>query len=333
MLRKFFKGLFNRCAVCNKKGNPDDGTLAESHGVYMCRECIGQNSPTKTSPTRKTKRGWNELVSPIDFESFIGQEPIKLELSTILRATKKHGIPVQHVLFSGNFGLGKTTIANIFADMVGRCSYVTASNIKDMEDFPRTQVVVVDEIHTIREEEWLLTVMDRGEQTILGATTTAGSLSGPLRSRFVSLVLEPYSVEELQKMVVGAATNLKYKCPDYVSHEVARRGKTVARIALFLFKRIYDRLILSDTDVTPELLQGWFEGMKIDADGLDNADRAYIGCLSDIPIGIQNLSAMTGLDKITIEESVEPYLLTHGFVKRTSRGRIAGDREVIGVWK
>ena len=73
--------------------------------------------------------------------------------------------------------------------------------------------------------------------------------------------------------------------------------------------------------------------MKIDADGLDNADRAYISCLSERPTGIQNLAAMTGLDKITIEESVEPYLLTHGFVKRTPRGRIAGDREVIGVWK
>lgn len=333
MLRKLFKGLFNRCSVCGKKGNPDDGTLVACHNVYMCRECVGQENPTKTSPTRKAKQGWNELVSPTTFESFIGQESIKLELSTILRATKKHGIPVQHVLFSGNFGLGKTTLANIFAGMVGRSSYVTAVNIKDMSEFPQTQVVVVDEIHTIREEEWLLTVMDKGEQTILGATTTAGSLSGPLRSRFVSLVLEPYSIEELQKMVVGAATNLKYNCPDYVSHEVARRGKTVARIALFLFKRVYDRLILSEDDVTPELLQQWFDGMKIDADGLDNADRAYIGCLSEIPIGIQNLSAMTGLDKITIEESVEPYLLTHGFVKRTSRGRIAGDRQVIGVWK
>lgn len=298
----------------------------------MCTECLGQN-PTPTSATRnRRKAGWNELVSPRDFESFIGQEPIKSELSTILKATKKHGIPVQHVLFSGSFGLGKTTLANIFANMVGRYSYVTAVNIKTEEDFPQTQVVVVDEIHTIRDEEWLLTVMDTGEQTILGATTTAGSLSGPLRSRFVSLVLEPYSVEELQRMVMGAAGNLKYNCPEYVSHEIAQRGKAVARISLFLLKRVYDRVILNDGKVTPELLQEWFDTMKIDADGLDNADRAYISCLSERPIGIQNLSAMTGMDKLTIEESVEPYLLTQGFVQRTPRGRVAGDRQVLGVW-
>jgi len=333
MFEKLFKNLFNRCAVCGKVGSPDDGTLIIAHGVYMCRECLGAETSQPKTKTGKSKHGWNELVSPRDFESFIGQEPIKSELNTILRATKKHGIPVQHVLFSGNFGLGKTTLANIFASMVGKYSYVTAVNIRDEQDFPKTQVVVVDEVHTIRDEEWLLTIMDKGEQTILGATTTAGTLSGPLRSRFVSLVLEPYSVEELQRMVVGAAKNLKYDCPDYVSYEVARRGKTVARIALFLFKRIYDRIILSDTPVTPELLNEWFEGMQIDADGLDNADRAYIGCLSDRPTGIQNLSAMTGMDRVTIEESVEPYLLTHGFVKRTPRGRILGDREVIGVWK
>ena len=333
LFRSLLKGLFNRCAVCGKPGNPDDGTLKVQNGVYMCPECCGEGNPTTAaSPRKNTKRGWNELVSPKDFESFIGQEPIKSELNTILKATKKHGIPVQHVLFSGNFGLGKTTLANIFASMIGKHSYVTAVNIRDESELPRTQVVVVDEVHTIRDEEWLLTVMDKGEQTILGATTTAGSLSGPLRSRFVSLVLEPYSVDELQRMVVGAANNLGYNCPDYVSHEVARRGKTVARIALFLFKRVYDRIILNDKIVTPELLQGWFESMKIDADGLDNADRAYIGCLSDRPIGIQNLTAMTGMDKLTIEESVEPYLLTHGFVKRTPRGRILGDRQIVGVW-
>jgi len=332
MFRNLFKELFNRCAVCGKPGNPDNGELTVQHGVYMCRECFEQPPTKGGARISKTKRGWNELVSPKDFESFIGQESIKSELSTILKATKKHGIPVQHVLFSGSFGLGKTTLANIFASMIGKCSYVTALNIKNEQDLPATQVVVVDEIHTIRDEEWLLTVMDRGEQTILGATTTAGSLSGPLRSRFVSLVLEPYSVEELQVMVGGAATNLKYNCPDYTSYEVAKRGKTVARIALFLFKRVYDRIILNDGNVTPEKLDEWFEGMKIDKDGLDNADRAYIRCLSERAIGIQNLSAMTGMDKITIEESVEPYLLTHGFVRRTPKGRILGDRKTVGVW-
>ena len=324
---KFFD-IYDKCYICgrnNSKLTPLDD------GRYICKECIKkQDKPRRRS--KGSKRAWNDLITPTDFKSFIGQEVIKDELDTILKATKVHGIPVQHVLFSGSFGLGKTTLARIFADMIGRNDYVTAVNLRDIDDFPTSQVVVVDEVHTIRDEEWLLTVMDKGTQTVLAATTTAGSLSGPLRSRFVSLVLQPYSVGELQKMVTGAARNLKYDCPDYVSYEVARRGKTVARIALFLFKRIYDRIILNDKQVTPELLKQWFDDMEIDPDGLDNADRAYLKCLSDKPIGLQNLSAMTGLDRATLEETVEPYLLTHGFVQRTSRGRILGDRQPVEIW-
>ena len=329
MLRLLFGGMFDKCYLCGK-GNKTLHQLDVNQ--YICEDCIKKQERKKKQRPRGSKRGWNDLVSPTDFKTFIGQEPIKQELTTILKATKLHGIPVQHVLFSGGFGLGKTTLARIFADMVGDSEYITAVNIRDERDFPKSQVVVVDEIHTIRDEEWLLTIMDRGSQTILGATTTAGSLSGPLRSRFVSLVLQPYTVEEMQIMVKGAAKNLKYDCPDYVSYEVAKRGKTVARIALFLFKRVYDRVIL-EGKVTPELLDKWFEDMKIDPDGLDNADRAYISCLSDKPIGLQNLAAMTGLDRITLEETIEPYLLTHGFVKRTPRGRILGDRKPAKVWE
>jgi Holliday junction DNA helicase RuvB len=322
--------IFDKCYLCGSGGKLRQ--IDVDH--FICEECIKkQERKEKRNENKRGKRGWNDLISPHDFKSFIGQEPIKQELNTILKATKVHGIPVQHVLFSGSFGLGKTTLARIFAGMIGDNQYTTAVNIRDEKDFPKSQVVVVDEIHTIRDEEWLLTIMDRGTQTILGATTTAGSLSGPLRSRFVSLVLQPYTVDELQVMVKSAAKNLKYDCPDYVSYAVARRGKTVARIGLFLFKRVYDRLILNDGKVTPELLEQWFAEMKIDPDGLDNADRAYLSCLSDKPVGVQNLSAMTGLDRITLEETIEPYLLTHGFIKRTPRGRILGDRKPIGIWE
>jgi len=275
--------------------------------------------------------GWNELITPKTFKDYIGQESIKNELQTMLNANRVHGISVQHCLFSGGFGLGKTSVAKIFADMIGNYSFVVGGNIKDKDDFPTTPVVVVDEIHTMKNEEWLLGIMDAGRQTILGTTTTAGSLSGPLRSRFVSLVLEPYNVDELQRMVNGAAKNLRYSCPSFVSKEVAQRGKCIARVALFLFKRVYDRAILNK-QVTPAILKQWFEDMKIDPDGLDNADRAYLNCLSTTPAGIQYLTAMTGLDRITLEEMVEPYLLNKGFVKRTPRGRVLGSREVAKVW-
>ncbi len=299
---------------------------------YICTSCKRK----LVTPTAlvSTSKNWNEMVSPKSFDDFIGQEPIKDELRTMITANKRTNIHVQHVLFSGGFGLGKTTLANIFASMIGKPGYITATNLKDSGDLPRdTNAVVVDEIHTIKEEEWLLTLMDKGTQTVIGATTTAGSLSGPLRSRFVSLVLQPYSITELQQIINGAANNLKYECPEYVSYEIAKRGKTVARIALFLFKRVYDRIVLNNYDVSLGVLNKWFKEMQIDENGLDNADRAYLNCLSkDRPVGIQNLSAMVGLDKTTLLETVEPYLLTHGFIQRTARGRILGDKQVLQIW-
>jgi Holliday junction DNA helicase RuvB len=133
-------------------------------------------------------------------------------------------------------------------------------------------------------------------------------------------------------MVKGASKNINFNCPDYVAHEIAKRGKSVARVALFLLKRVYDRVVLNNNTVNRKLLDKWFTDMDIDGDGLDNADRAYINSLTDKPVGIQYLTAITGLDKITLEESIEPFLLTHGYVKRTPRGRVLGDRKIIGVW-
>ena len=325
---------FHKCYLCGARRDlyPQ---INNKKSVVICGECLKKEyvKTTKVVKNKKKSSNWNDIVSPETMNDFIGQKPIKTELITMLEATKKHHIIVQHCLFSGSFGLGKTTIAKIFGSMISKdWSIVNASNIASVEDLPSSKVVVVDEIHTIKDEEWLLTVMDSGDQTILGATTTAGRLSGPLRSRFVSLILQPYEVPDLELMVKSASSNLKYDCPDYVANSVAVRGKTVARNALFLFKRVYDRIILNN-GVTPELLENWFEAMKIDADGLDNADRAYVNCLDKTrPIGLQNLSAMTGLDKITLEETIEPYLLTKGFLKRTARGRLLGDKEVINVW-
>jgi Holliday junction DNA helicase RuvB len=174
--------------------------------------------------------------------------------------------------------------------------------------------------------------MDIGGQVIIGATTSAGSLSGPLRSRFVSFVLQPYTIDELNIMVQQAANSFYYKCPKFVSVEIAKRGKSTARIAVFLFKRIYDRISLNDFKVTEKQLADWFSEIRIDEDGLDNGDRAYLASLSDKPVGIKTLSALTGFDCITIEETIEPYLMTRGYVVRTARGRIKGDKVPLKIW-
>jgi Holliday junction DNA helicase RuvB len=303
------------CSVCGT----DDGRLFLS-GESICLDC-------KIRKLSTHRPSWNEMASPSNFDQYIGQETVKSELETMLAASNQHHIPIQACLFSGSYGLGKTSIAKIFANRIGKWDIATATELKSPTDLnEQAEVVIIDEIHAMKENEWLLKVMDTGEKIILGATTTAGSLSGPLRSRFISFVLQPYSVEELQVMITNVAKRIQYICPPFLSLGVAQRGKGVARIALFLFKRIYDRIVLNNMKVTPDLLNLWFHTMGIDHFGLDTTDRAYLNALSNTPIGIQNLCAVTGMDRITIEEVVEPFLLSRGFVKRTPKGRVIGDK-------
>lgn len=310
------------CNGCNRTSDVTD--IFAYQGKYLCNVCINKGASG-------FKVGWNVVATPKTFEDYVGQDVIKKELTIMLGATKVHAIPVQHCLFSGSFGLGKTTIAKIFADMIA-CNWVII-NAAELEDVPPNDVVVIDEIHKLKDEESLLGIMDAGKQTILAATTTAGSLSGPLRSRFISLVLEPYTIEELKVMIYNTSNNLNFECPEYLAQAVAQRGKFVARIALFLFKRVYDRVVLTKEKITPETIDCWFASMGIDYNGLDNADRAYLSCLSDKPMGIQNLSALTGLDAVTLQETIEPYLLSKGYVKRTPRGRVKGEASGVKVWR
>ena len=327
------------CQSCGSK----DNLLRYHNGAYICTECL-KSKPVPTvstvvvenkifkEPEQKSKLNWNYAVTPRMIDDFIGQEFIKEEIETMLKAQKLHHMTIPHCLFSGGFGLGKTTIATLFAKNIDKdYTYVVAHNINRREDFPNNKIVIVDEIHTIRDEEWLLSIMDKEERTILGATTRAGDLSPPLRSRFISFVLQPYTVPELKQIVFGACRNINFTCPDYALVAVAQRGKQVARNALILLKRIYDRTILNG--MSKDKLEKWFKEMEIDDDGLDNADRAYIHCLSDKPIGIQNISAMTGLDVVTLQEIIEPYLLKQGYVIRTPRGRIKGHKHPVDVWK
>ena len=329
----FFVSHCNDCGISSKK-SPILHTYGPHAGTY-CPSCWSEREKADNKiledTSSKKEHSWNELITPTSFGTFIGQEIIKNELNLMLEATQKHKMPMQHVLFSGSFGLGKTTLAKIFASSITNdWSLVVAANVND-NNFPENRVVIVDEIHTLKDEEWLLSKMDSSSQIIIGATTTAGKLSGPLRSRFLSLVLEPYRVEELATIVKGASKSLKYDCPDFLATEVAQRSKTVARVALGLFKRVYDRSAIMGKP-NEKNLKEWFASMGIDTDGLDNSDRAYLNCLSEKPVGIQYITAMTGLDRLTLEETIEPYLLHRGYVIRTPRGRMKGKKEAVNVW-
>ena len=317
--------------TCNKCGT--------SRGIerYMCADgkvrcfCFEHAPKQEKKQETKPKNSWNTAISPTSFDDYIGQEPVKEELETMLAASKKTGIPVQHVLFSGGFGLGKTTLAKIFAQQLGKYELIVGANASP-STLPSAPILIIDEIHTVSQEEWLLHVMDSGQRIILGTTTTAGSLSGPLRSRFVSFVLQPYEVDELADMVWNASSRIGRMCNYDLAFEVAKRSKTVARTSLQLYKRIFDRIVLS-TNPTIEQVQDWFIEMQIDEDGLDNADRAYLNCLDTVrPVGLQYISSVTGFDKTTIEETIEPYLLRQRYVIRTPRGRIKGNKEPMQLW-
>ena len=239
-------------------------------------------------------------------------------------------VPSTECFMANGFILHNTTLAKLFADQVGDYSYHLASNLTNT--FPFESVVVLDEIHTLKNEELVLVNMDSGYHTVIGATTTAGSISSPLRSRFVSLVLEPYSADELKQIVKMVSKNIKYDCPDFLLEEIANRGKTVARTSILLFKRIYDRISIHEGKITKSVVASWFDDMKLDMNGLDNADRAYLSCLSNVPMGLQNISATTGIDKETITDMIEPFLLSQGYITRTARGRILSDKK-ISIWK
>lgn len=309
-----YANYYSSC--CNQCGNKED--IYAVGGEFTCYNCL--------TKTEHKKSNWFNTVTPQNLKEFIGQDHIKEELNTMIKASKVHNIPVQSCLFSGNFGLGKSSLARIFASMIGEYEFVIASSIKELEDLPNSKCVIVDETHTIKNEEILLHAMDRGEQTILGATTNSGNLSGPLRSRFVTFTLKPYSVNELKQIVCNVSNNLNYKCPEYMAIAVAQRSKSVARTAILLFKRIYDRVILNKGETTNKQVDNWFNDMKIDANGLDDADRMYLNCLNDTrPVGLQNIAAMSGIDTVTITDVIEPFLLTSKFIRRSPRGRLLGD--------
>ena len=296
------------CDICNKWY----WYFTNKFGKKLCPACAATYEPSIITSN------WNIAISPSNFEEYVGQNTTKQELQTMLKAQKIHHLNVPHCLFGGEFGLGKTTLAKIFASYIEDYVLINSNEI-DFSNFPKAKVVILDEIQSLKNSSQLLTIMDTSEQIILGCTTTVGSLSAPLRSRFIHFNLDPYSVTDLIKMLENLSTRLKIDVPKFILQEISKRSKENARLSTLLFRRMYDNYIV---------YKGWnikkfFEDSGIDSNGLDNIDKKYLAALNKItPIGIQQLSAVTGIDKITILEIVEPFLLRHNYVSRTPKGRL-----------
>ena len=301
-------------------------------------------------------------IRPELLDEYIGQSEVKENIRVFIEAAKLRNEPLDHVLLYGPPGLGKTTLAYIIARELG-VNIKTASgpSIEKSGDLAAIlstlepgDVLFIDEIHRMPRyiEEILYPAMedfsldifigsegnsrnikiDLPPFTLVGATTRAGDLSGPLRDRFgIISKLKFYTKEELAAIIKRTSRVLMMPIDDDAANELASRSRGTPRIANRLFKRVRDFAIVDgkeeiDLDITNKAL----DRLKVDKDGLDETDyqllKAIIERFNGGPVGVDALASSIGEEVTTIEDVIEPYLLQEGYLKRTSRGRTVTDK-------
>ena len=289
---------------------------------------------------------------PDSFDKIIGQESTIKRLKINSNGCKLSGTVMPHVLIDGPPGLGKTTIAGSIANELGVEMYIAnAANLRSIKNImpylmglaPRS-VLFIDEMHRLPKlvEEFLYPVMEdfqisivSGDQTelidlpqftLVGATTSGGSLSQPFYDRFtIKEHLNFYTVDELAKLAGSALANKIVSITDHDLLEIAKRSKGTPRI-LKARAKWYENYILS---VGRDNIDEIFETQGIDKYGMDTYDRKYLEVLEKNignPLGLKSISAMTGIAMETIENSIEPYIVREGYVVRTQKGRVVGKR-------
>lgn len=296
-------------------------------------------------------------LRPQTFAEYVGQERLKKNLKLAIDAAKKRSEPIDHVLLYGPPGLGKTTMATVIANEMGKNIRITsgpaieragdlASILTNLAD---GDILFIDEIHRLSRavEEILYSAMedfkldivigkgpaarsvrlDLPKFTVIGATTRTGSLAAPLRDRFGHIYrLEFYTPDEISSIIRRSAQILEAKIDQSSAGKLATRARLTPRIANRLLKRVRDYADVNgdgiiDTVITEKAL----EMLEIDELGLDPADRnllsSIIDTYGDRPVGLTTIAALTGDEATTIEDFYEPYLLQIGFIERTPRGR------------
>ena len=298
-------------------------------------------------------------LRPQTLDSYVGQEKIKENLKVYIEAAKARGESLDHVLFYGPPGLGKTTLAGIIANEMGTRFKITsgpaiaktgdiAAILNSLDD---GDVLFIDEIHRLdrQVEEVLYSAMEdyaidvmigSGESarsirfnlphfTLVGATTRAGMLSAPLRDRFgVVAHMEYYTVDELKQIILHSAKKLKVEIDEQGAYEMARRSRGTPRLANRLLKRVRDFAeVKYDGRITYEVAAFALDLLEVDKCGLDQNDRNILLTIIDKfhggPVGLDTLAAAIGEDSGTIEDVYEPYLVKNNFLNRTPKGRVA----------
>lgn len=297
-------------------------------------------------------------LRPKQLTDYVGQEKAKENLSIYIKAAKQRGEPLDHVLFYGPPGLGKTTLAGIVANEMGVNIRVTSGPaiekqgdlVAILSNLEQGDVLFIDEIHRLNRtvEEILYPAMEDGKIdiiigkgpsarsyqlslpkfTLIGATTRAGQLSAPLRDRFgVILRLEMYTPDELSQIVKRSSKILNIPVDDEGAYQIASRSRGTPRIANRLLKRSRDFAeVKYEGVITAEAATSALNSMEIDELGLDSIDRRLLTTMiknyNGGPVGLETISAAIGEESVTIEDVYEPYLMQIGFLARTPRGRI-----------
>lgn len=318
---------------------------------------INKKNPIIKSETIEYDRNFENCIRPKSFDTYIGQSALKETLKITIEAAQKREKPLDHLLFYGPPGLGKTTLAGVIAEQMAVEIKITSAPALErprdiigiLMSLKGGEILFIDEIHRLNKvaeeilypamEDFFLDMTTGKSQTVktlrvplpkftlIGATTKAGELSGPLRDRFgIIHRLEFYTEEELSQVIKRTAGILEIEITDDGAYAIARRSRGTPRIANRLIKRVSDyALVKFDGKIDENIANKALDTLKIDGYGLDSTDRSLLKMIIEKydggPVGVETLAAALGEDVRTLEDVCEPFLLQAGLLQRTPRGR------------